>query len=605
MSTVRRVYLYTIAAVSLLILAAGVVSLGQAFVLAATSGADRLIMASLRGQVAQGAAASVVGLPVWLLHWVIANRAAHRDAAERAALLRRLYTYAALAIAAGFAWFGASAALDAGLRFAVAGASSATQIALPIPVVLVAAVLWWYHRRVATLDRAATGETGGDATLRRWYRYGIAFAGLAVLLNGAALVVRLFWEVAVTGAAGSPASGGAAAIAAVAATALVALAIWLSHWLGWAVAPPFQRADIARQDAASTLRPVYLFLALTLSVVTTLVAAWQMLFYSLGRLLDVPSPGGAGGSLLLVAAGPISLLLVYGVSWIYHREALAFQAKVQAELPGQAGVRRLYVYLICFAALAILTVGVGGLLWTVADLATNAPHAEPATWWRERVSLYVAMAAIGLPVWLLHWQPVARASRQPGEADSLARRLYVYLTLLAGVLTLLGAGVVAMKQVFDLALGEATTPSVVTNLARALSVVAVAGIAVYYHQRVLRADVLTSRRTREPSAPPMPEAASAAGPAPETTLPVPAGVSTVRQDGAPSTGLRPFGLILHLRDGAETTAWYATAGEARAAYERLRAQAVAPDWVVLVKLEEELGAPGAEPHGPAALAPAA
>jgi hypothetical protein len=235
-------------------------------------------------------------------------------------------------------------------------------------------------------------------------------------------------------------------------------------------------------------------------------------------------------------------------------------------------VRRLYVYLVSLVALAVLAAGAGGLLWTIADLVTNAPHAsDPTTWWRDRISLFVALAAVGLPVWFLHWRPVAVTVGRPEEARSLARRLYVYLALLAGVLALLGAGVVAVKQVLDLALGEATTAAAVTNLARALSVAAVAGLVMAYHQRVLGVDVASGRRPAEPE---------------PTMLP----------GGPPSVSARPFGVIVGYADGREVSSWHATAQAAETAYALAPAATGGDDhaaWVVLVKVERESRSPAA------------
>ncbi len=337
-------------------------------------------------------------------------------------------------------------------------------------------------------------------------------------------------------------------------------------------------ADVALQDARSVLRPLYLFAALAVSVAVTLYASWQLIFYVLGRALGVPRPGGVGEQLALALAGPASLLVVYGMSWLYHRRALILQALAQPELPRQAGIRRLYVYLVSLLALHVFATGAGGVLWTLADLLTNAPHTiNPATWWREQASLHISLIAIGLPVWLRHWGPVARpaiplAASETGpagavssETASLARRLYLYVTLLVGVLALLGSVIAAVQQTFSLALGVSATPAVVTNLARALSVAIVAGLAVYYHARVLRRDL----RDLAAVQPAPPEAL-------ETVGAVPA--------GAPSPA-RPYGLVY--RRGAHVdAAWFPTLAEARAALDRARASAGALDWSTLVRVEE-------------------
>jgi Domain of unknown function (DUF5671) len=360
---------------------------------------------------------------------------------------------------------------------------------------------------------------------------------------------------------------GTPVVAGATASLLTGLALWLTHWSGWAV-----RADatVVGQDRRSVLLPVYLFLALGVSIGFALTAAARILYFALARLLGVAEPGGVGGPLLLALAGPGSALIVYGLSWQYHRRTLAAQVIAQPELPPQAGVRRLYVYLVCLIALGLLATGAGGLLWTLGDAVTSASRTvNRPDWWREQVSLYATLVAVGLPVWLLHWGPVAGPGARRWSADeprSLARRLYLYLSLLLGVLTLLGSGAVAARQLLDLALGATATGSVVTNLARALAVAIVSGLVVFYHQRVLRADLQAV-------------GASATGAGPR----------------------RPFGVLTRGERG-ESATWYATRDAARDAFERRRGAAAegGAAWIALVRIEAESGlAPPAAAPEPA------
>ncbi len=391
---------------------------------------------------------------------------------------------------------------------------------------------------------------------------------------------------------------------------VAAVAPAVASLVGWTGRPAPVEAqeppahDIAGQDARSILRPLYLFVVLAVCVAMTLYAAWQVVFYTLGRLLGVPRPGGAGGDLPIALAGPASLLVVYGAGWLYHRQALAEQARLQPELPRQAGIRRLYTYLVALLALQVFATGAGGLLWTLADLITRAPHAaNPATWWREQMSLHASLIAIGLPVWLRFWGPMA----QPGpafeaerggpelaspagpaaleERSSLARRLYLYLVLLASVLALLGAVVAVVQQLLSLLLGIVPAPSVVSNLARAAAVAIVAGLVAFYHQRVLRRDV--SATAAEPAPALQAPAVSAAGPpgvpAAETAGALGSGLAA---HGAPAPDGRPYGVVYRL-DGTEQSEWFATAEEARAAHRRLAAGTPRPEWVVVVRLDRE------------------
>ncbi|HXI18394.1 MAG TPA: DUF5671 domain-containing protein [Chloroflexota bacterium] len=495
MSTVRRVYLYLVAFVSLHVAAFGAADLSRAVIESVAFSTD-LVSSNLRRDVALNGAYLLVGLPLWLVHWRWAARAAGTDFQERAATLRRLYVYLVLAIMLAAIASASQNVLEALFR-AVTGEdrsgtfSTGREIVNQIPWLLVGAALWVYHRRTAEQDRLAAGEDQGSATLRRWYIYGVAFVAAMYLLRNASRVLRLAWESVAGAATGSFISSQSSGLAGAAATALIAIAVWALHWSLAATGKP--REQLSGQDSRSTLRPVYLFGALAVCVAATLAGLSQLLYYALGRLLGVSDPGGVGGNLLVAMAGPTSSALVFGAGWLYQRRSVSRQAQSQDELPRQAGVRRLYVYLVALLAIAVMASGAGGLLWTIADLSTSAPRAvSSAQWWREQVSLYATLLIAGLPVWVIHWGPVAS---DPGGARSLARRIYLYVTLGAAVLSLLGAGVAAAREILLLVLGEAATASAVTNLARAFSVAVIAGLVVAYHQRILRRDLAT------PSAP--------------------------------------------------------------------------------------------------------
>jgi hypothetical protein len=137
------------------------------------------------------------------------------------------------------------------------------------------------------------------------------------------------------------------------------------------------------------------------------------------------------------------------------------------------------------------------------------------------------------------------------------------------VLALLGAGVAAVREILLLALGETATASAITDLARALSVAAVSGVVIAYHQRVLRRDLGVAH-------------AVVAAPA---VIP-----SEARDQGRvemPSAE-RSFGVVYATADGGQHSEWFPAADEARAALERVREGAA---WAVTVRVEEELASP--------------
>jgi hypothetical protein len=490
MTTIRRLYAYLLAFAGLAMLAVGAANLGQVLV-------DVLLHAPLasgagyvRDTVSLNAAAVLVGLPVWLVHWLWVERSVRRDDAERSSTLRRLYLYIVLAAAMGVMGFSAHSALSSAFDVLQRG-SSVDAVLRELPFLGMGLVVWLAHWRIAARDRALVGESGGSATLRRWYLYGAAFVGLLTLLVGASDLLEALWRMATSSTAGLvPAES--------IASTLVGGAVWLLHW---SVLPRRLTERAQREDGVSTLRSVYLFLALSVGVIGTLAGASQLLYYAVGRLLGVDRPGGVGGDLLQAAAGPVSVGIVYGVVWAYQRQALRRQAATFDEAPRQAGIRRLYTYTVALIALGVLATGVAGLLWTLGDVVFNTAAASTGEGWRGNVALFATLAIVGLPVWLLHWRPRPEAE---DEVRSLARRLYLYVSLIVAMLAVVGSGAAALYRVINLLLGETSSVSLLSDLAHALAVVVVAGSVAIYHLRVLRAD---SRRVSPPTPAEAPAAA--------------------------------------------------------------------------------------------------
>jgi hypothetical protein len=216
-------------------------------------------------------------------------------------------------------------------------------------------------------------------------------------------------------------------------------------------------------------------------VAGTLIGASQLLYYAVARVLGVPNPGGVEGNLLQAAAEPASAAIVYGAAWGYQRYALRQQAAAFEEVPRQAGIRHLYTHLVSLIALAVFASGVAGLLWTLGDLVVTP--ASSAETWRGNIALYSTLVIVGLPVWLLHWRP-----GEVAEAPSLARRLYLYLSLIGAMLTLIGGAAAALYRLIGLVLGSGSTTEVLTDLVHAMAVAIVAAAIAVYHWRVLRAD---------------------------------------------------------------------------------------------------------------------
>ena len=488
----RRLYLYLVSAAALVLLAAGLAFLGGTILLFVFNdpSAD-----SSRTALAGFTAMTVVALPVWGVHFWFARRFAMREPSERASAIRRLYMYWAclvMSVAAMYTLsFALAQALQPYLDNQTASWLSASQLGW---ATVVLAAFFALHFKIAADDRKAVGEEGASATLRRWYVYIALIVGLLTMLAGGSYLLQLAWTRLVTGSVPQYtylASPAGAAIAGALLWGLHARAIAVSH---------------LSEDRHSTLRALEGFIAVAVSIATALVGASLILYYLLARILGVSNPGGAGDNVLAAAAGPGSLVLVYGVAWFLIQRRLARDARTQ-EAERQAGIRRLYVNLVALVSLAAWAIGLGGLLWTLAEQLESPLIGVTTTDWKDPVSRFATLLVVGAIVWVAHWRPAPWAA----DRQSLPRKLYVWAALLGSVLAVLGSGVGMVNALLQQLFSAHPTLNAPSNLdfGRYLAVIVVAAGIGFYHWRVLRADAAA----RPPKAAASPVAAFATPPA--------------------------------------------------------------------------------------------
>lgn len=516
----RRLYLYLVSAAGLGLLAAGLALLGSNVLLFVFN--DPYAQDS-RTQLAIYTAMTLVALPVWGIHFWFARRFAMRDPAERASAIRRLYLYFACLASAIGALVALTITTSDLLRPLIdvctgsAGLAPVQKGALPVVIACppnpgwqatsqatwVAAVfiaIWAFHYRIAARDRAAVGESGASATLRRWYVYVVLLVGLLVMLSGASGLLEVAWL-----KAWHSTLGDGRYMSDPAGLLVAGAIVWGFH--AFAIA-----RDHVSDDRHSTLRAIQGFIVVAISIATALVGASQILYYGLARLLGVAHPGGVGSDILGALAAPGSQVLVYGIAWILMRRRLALDARAQ-EADRQAAIRRLYTNLAVLVSLGAWSVGAGGLLWTLAEQIEAPIIGVKAADWKDPVSLWVTLLVVGAAVWVAHWRPSPWAA----DRQSLSRRLYVWAALLASVLVILGAGVGMLNALLQQVFSAHPKINDVSNLdfGHYLAVIVVAAVVGVYHWRVLRADA--AARPPKVAAAPAPVAAVVPAPA---TVPI-------------------------------------------------------------------------------------
>lgn len=472
MATARRWYFYGVAFISQMMLFGGVVGLLRELLAFRGAGpANRALYISL----------IAVGLPVYLLHWWLAQRAVQRGSDARGATLRKAYIYGVQAVTTFFA-FDSLHNLLSSLLTPVGLPSDAV---LQLAVLIASALFWGYHARLARADARLEPESGGGATIRRWYQFGLAASALVVWsLAAHFIIVRMVVLATGTGVAGNAQQFLLTDNITLLVTGLVA---WLPVWLMLQ-----RRAAEDVDEQRSVLRKFYLYAAVLAGAGFALfsLAAWLQAFLAI--VFGEPAP--AVGALVEDTANSLVTSLLGALIWFYHARVLDSDARTLAEAPRQAAIRRLYYYLVAGVSLTALLFGIAQTAEILVRVLMDwQPAVAPEGWWRRLLAWGVAATVVGLPVWLRAWrrmQSVALAATLAGSAERRAtlRKIYLYGVALVTALVVLVNLASALYQLLRLALGESSGSGLLGDFAGGLVNTIVVAVAWFYHIIAIRRD---------------------------------------------------------------------------------------------------------------------
>ncbi len=482
MANIRRVYMFVVTAVSLNAVAWAVIALLRNLLTPALNPLRSNI--SYRTEViAMQLAVIIIGLPIYLAHWLWAERLARRDEAEHGALLRRVYLYGMMAVFAIPIFVNALSFMQSGLRLIMGVARQIPSWSMELPdranlvytavALIVLAVLWAYHHWVTVVDRSQVAETNDLAAIHRLYVYLFTFVSLLLLSLGVGGVLRwLLFQFS-----GDRIAANEESLAITLSALLVGAVAWLYFWRKAEGMFTFGGA----REQASALRKFYLYLVIFLAALGTVSALTVLLSGLFRQLLDVATPGSIFNVL--------SVLVVTAVLWAYHFFVLRQDTRLIPEVAAQAEVRRLYWYLIAGIGLLALLIGVGG---DISVLIRSSGQFISHTL-REQTAWFTAVLIAGLFVWLIPWRNIQTEVGAPGESGeagrhSIVRRLYLYFYLLLATLTFLGSSVYAVSQIIYLLLGGRTAVNLAADMAQAVSYALLAVVVWLYHGRLLRLD---------------------------------------------------------------------------------------------------------------------
>jgi hypothetical protein len=495
MQAVRRLYLYAMSGITLAVISYGLVLLLRVlfdglFPDPPFDGGE-----SGRQQLSQAIAMLGVAVPVWAVHWWLAERSLRpgrpeRDA-ERGSGARAVYLTFVLFVSLVVWVIGGIQVLQWAAATAM-DVPSDVYYADPLGGATLGAVgfiIWLYHGLVRRRDLAAGPVDGVAAWVPRLYLYGVAIGALwAVLMAVESLVTGLFPMYSsgeenpyvVPYLAAAAISGGAWAL------------VWFGHWT-YAYRVARDEGWRGTQERVSRTRLVAFLVVIIGAAAMTLSRVASAIGAALDPVLPdppffepdpafMPDPASAILTPLLIA-------IPWAVAWFAHTRALGREPAANDPLRALHQAR-LVSHGVAATALAMGAVGAGWVLGFLVDFLLGGQRATGPNASTYELAQWLPVALVGLGVWWWFWRAVlARHRTEPvDEANSTIRRSFVLLTLGVALVAAIAASAVILYRLVGVLLDAGIGGNLVSELSTPLGVLLAASAVLAYHGLALRAD---------------------------------------------------------------------------------------------------------------------
>ncbi len=475
MSTIRRLYVYAVTVVSMEVVLWGLIGLARETFSPDVigSGAERL---------AQALSLILVGVPVFVGHWWGAQRSAQKDMDERASAVRALALYGILigtlvpVAQNGLALVNRLllSVFDLPVSNALIGGSQT--ITDNLIGMAMNAILAAYFIYILREDWKVVQPIETYADVRRLYRYLWLIYGLIMVVGGLHQVITFVLttsEVDTSFARNSLPNGLALLV--------IGLPLWVMVW------KTAQDALAEPGERASVLRLGILYVLSLAGVVTVLASAGVtvnvILRWILGERLTF-------SQFINDVRGALAIGIPLAGVWAYYGHWLAKDMSQVTEAPRQAGMRRLYFYILSLVGLVATFIGIGSLLaFVIHSLLGTYSWTDLL---RGNLAGSLATLLVSLPLWLMTWRPMqAEALGMDDAGDharrSVVRRVYLYLVLFATVIGGMASAGGMLYLLLSALLGSRPV-NFVRDLLDALQLFVLFALFLAYHFQVLRRD---------------------------------------------------------------------------------------------------------------------
>jgi len=478
MKSIRRLYFYLVAFISIEVVLWGLVSLLRSIVDETISGgADAL---------AQALALILVGVPIFLIHWLWVQRAAARDEEEKTATLRAVFFYAILlgtlipVVQNLLSFIDRSLVQGAGLGIERAFSAFREQtIADNLIAIIMNGIVATYFWNVLRGEWPTLPDKENFTEVRRLYRYIWMLYGLLMTVFGAQQILRFLFYIPgdVLGDMGRDVVVNGVALL------VVGTPIWVYSWR------VIQDSLADPAEMGSALRLGILYILALGGVITVITTAAMVVNTLLTWLLGAD---WTFQNFVQQIGGPISIGVPLGLVWAYYGYWLNRHIEAVGDRVRQAGMKRLYNYILSLIGLVVAFVGVATLFSFIIDTVTgSAILMGEGT--RSALATSISSLVVGLPLWLVMWRPMQAEALAQGEMGDHARRsvlrkIYIYLVLFASVIGGMAAAVGLVYQLIKVILTGDAGSNFVNDLLNFIQLLFLFGVVLMYHLNVLRTD---------------------------------------------------------------------------------------------------------------------
>jgi hypothetical protein len=466
-----------VAFVSLEVVAWAIIGLGRSAFSGGTIGGGT-------DQLASALAFILVGLPIFLIHWGIAQREAAKDPEERFSGMRALFLYGT--------WLSLFVPVVQNVivilqrALALLLKSNPNNIAIGadqtwsdnLVGIVVNAVLAVYFYTIIRANWKGTLKGSWFSLIRRIARYLVMLYGFVMVFAGVQQLLSYLFELA-----GAVGGGGAEILVNGISFTLMGVLVWVLTWR------LIQRSLEDTAEGESLLRMGVLYVLTFLAVVVTLVSGG----YVLDEILRAAFAGMTfNEDFINTIGGPLSVMVPALISWIFYNRVLKQGIESTPEVQQRAGMHRLYAYVLSLMGLGAAFVGTYTLILFLFDLLIPPSALILQRNLYQNLADSLATILVGLPVWVWAWQQMIVEAAQPGETGDHARRSvirkgYLYIILFVGVMGIMGTTGMLLYNLIKLALGD-QIPDFTRLILDIFSLLILFIVLTYYHWRSLRKD---------------------------------------------------------------------------------------------------------------------